>query len=56
MSDMEFMKAEEGDLISLLERVDTSEVPKKIMKVDPTLTPRLLANRQLGGGGAHQID
>ena len=32
MSDMEFMKAEEGDLISLLERVDTSEVPKKIMK------------------------
>ena len=56
MSDMEFMKAEEGDLISLLERVDTSEVPKKIMKIDPTLTPRLLANRQLGGGGAHQIN
>lgn len=55
MSDMEFMKAEEGDLISLLEKVKTSEVPKKIIQVDPTPTPRLLANRQLGGGGAHQI-
>ena len=57
MGDMEFMKAEEGDLISLLEKVDTSEGnPKKIIRVDPTLTPRLIANRQLGGGGAHQIN
>ena len=53
---MEYMKAEEGDLISLLEKNDTSEVPRKIKKVDPTLTPRLLASRELGGGGAHQIN
>ena len=38
MSDMEFMKAEEGDLISLLERVNTSEVPKKIMKITMKLS------------------
>ena len=50
------MKAEEGDLISLLEKNDTSEIPRKIKKVDPTLTPRLLASRELGGGGAHQIN
>ena len=53
---MEFVKAEEGDLISLLEKVDTSGGPRKIMKTDPTPTPRLLANRQLGGGGSHQIN
>ena len=41
------MKAEEGDLISLLEKNDTSEVPRKIKKVDPTLTPRLEDNKEI---------